>query len=353
MLLTRYAGSLIIRLSLIFLLAAASFMWLIILFAQFGDIGKGGFGFWQSVQYALLRLTDDLRILFPIACLLGTTVAFSLLASRSELTIMRLAGYSFAKLFQIVGGSVLLLLVPFILFLELVAPKLNAFAVNKKHELITGYAQEWKRHNIWLKQNDEFFYVHEVTPQRELRNIIRFRFTPHMELLEHTQANTAREGRHGWRIQGITTTDFTSFPLRISQAAEETWNFAMPIEAIQQQADLELVTFPELFHLWYYAWKNQVSEPLIALTFWQRLVYPIAVFFIVTLALPLLAVQGRNIAFGLRILLAVILGVIFYLATNLLGYLGLAYAWPPWLAAGFLPTIMGVGLIFLYCKNTY
>jgi lipopolysaccharide export system permease protein len=65
---------------------------------ELSRVGKGSYTTLDAVQYVLLLIPGLIYQLFPITALLGCTIGLGVLASNSELTIMRAAGISLNKI---------------------------------------------------------------------------------------------------------------------------------------------------------------------------------------------------------------------------------------------------------------
>ena len=95
--LDRHIGSAVL---LSILVVLAVILGLDLLFAYINELDelKGGYGAAQALNFTLLSLPRRLHDLLPLAALVGCLVGLGTLASNSELTIMRAAGVSIARI---------------------------------------------------------------------------------------------------------------------------------------------------------------------------------------------------------------------------------------------------------------
>jgi lipopolysaccharide export system permease protein len=84
---------------------------------------------------------------------------------------------------------------------------------------------------------------------------------------------------------------------------------------------------------------NHVQSGSFQLEFWQRIFQPLAVVVMVLLAMPFVFAAPRAVNIGKRIVLAMIVGFVFYVLTALLGQLSIVFQFPPLIAA-LLPIVL-------------
>jgi lipopolysaccharide export system permease protein len=102
--------------------------------------------------------------MLPMAALIGCLIGLGSLASNSELTIMRAAGVSIARIVWAVMKPMLVLMVAGVLIGEYVAPATETMAqANRALAQGSGDAQSSKR-GLWHRQGDEFIHINAVNP---------------------------------------------------------------------------------------------------------------------------------------------------------------------------------------------
>ena len=105
---------------------------------QLRKVGEGNYDMLAALVYVLLSLPRDLEQFFPMAVLLGGLIGMGVLASNSELTIMRAAGVSIGRIVWAVMKPMLALMLVGILIGEYVAPLTENQAHAIAHLLIGG-----------------------------------------------------------------------------------------------------------------------------------------------------------------------------------------------------------------------
>lgn len=74
-------------------------------------------------------------------------------------------------------------------------------------------------------------------------------------------------------------------------------------------------------------------------SFWQRLMQPITSLVLICLSVPFVFGSMRSASMGLRIMLGILIGFLFYMLNQLFGPITLVYQFPP-LFAAVIPTVL-------------
>ncbi|MGZ3159396.1 MAG: LptF/LptG family permease, partial [Burkholderiaceae bacterium] len=79
---------------------------------------------------------------------------------------------------------------------------------------------------------------------------------------------------------------------------------------------------------------KQVTERY-EIAFWKKLVYPLAIFVMMALALPFAYLHVRSGGVSLKIFIGIMIGVSFHLSNSLFSHIGLLNTWPALITAAF------------------
>jgi len=99
--LDRYLGRSILSTSLLVLVTLIALAGVFAFIAELEDVGKGHYTPGVAAQYVLLTLPGVGYLLFAPAVLLGSLLGLGALATNSELTVMRAAGVSVARSYDL------------------------------------------------------------------------------------------------------------------------------------------------------------------------------------------------------------------------------------------------------------
>ena len=96
--LDRYIGRSILLTSLLVLMTLVALASIFAFISELDDVGKGNYTVIGAAQYVFLTIPGKAYLLFAPAVLLGSLLGLGALASNSELTVMRAAGVSGARI---------------------------------------------------------------------------------------------------------------------------------------------------------------------------------------------------------------------------------------------------------------
>jgi lipopolysaccharide export system permease protein len=79
--------------------------------------------------------------------------------------------------------------------------------------------------------------------------------------------------------------------------------------------------------------ENRQRTDRYEIALWTKLLYPLAVFVMMALALPFAYLQARSGGLSLKIFIGIMIGVSFQLLNSLFSHIGLLNTWPPFMTA--------------------
>jgi lipopolysaccharide export system permease protein len=316
---------------------------LLVLFAFFdlihelGDLGRGNYRLLQVLAYVLLTLPGHVYELFPIAALIGTLYALIQLAGNSELTVMRVSGFSAPRIaLSLLRIGVIFVLVSFVVG-EFIAPYSERMATQLRiRSMSSVVAQEFKS-GLWMKDGASFVNVREVLPDSTLVGIKIYEFDPSYNLRAISYAEEAHHIKDSsWRLSDVEQTRFEGSSIRVTHLPQAYWSSVLSPDMLSV-----LLVVPEQMSAWnlyFYVRhlrenKQKTSRYEIAL--WSKFVYPMAVLVMMLLAIPFAMHQPRAGGISGKVFGGIMLGLSFHLLNRVFANLGLLHEWPPFLSAIF------------------
>jgi len=303
-------------------------------------VGSHDYTILDSIHYLLLTLPRRIYSMFPMASLLGTIIGLGLLASHSELIIMRANGISFMQL----AGSLVRL--AFILALvntaigEWIVPKtqpaaevLRATARGKTQAMLTS-------EGAWIKNQDTFIHIEKIYPGGHMQGITRYAFSPDGHLQSASYSQDAFFEGDSWTLQNTDYSIITQESVKTRHQTEEQWTSNISPNLlnvlISSPDDLSIYGLTQYIT---YLKNNRLNAESYLLAFWRKITQPFTTVVMIVLALTFIMSSVRNHAIGLRIVIGVVAGFAFYVLNQLFGPLSIVYNFPPWLAA-IIPTAL-------------
>ncbi|WP_291995099.1 LPS export ABC transporter permease LptG [Candidatus Accumulibacter sp. ACC003] len=330
----RYVAREVVGAVLLVLLAFLALFAFFDMLGEINDVGKGGYRLHHAFGFVLLRVPGRVYELMPIAVLIGTLYALSALARHSEITVLRASGLSAAGLllglFQVAG----VFAVATFLIGEYVAPPAERAANELRLRERGRMVGQDLRSGLWVKDERSFINVRVVLPDTRLRGIRIYEFDDDARLQTVTEAD-AGEYVHpdSWRLSGVVQTMMHADRSEVRQMPEFLWRSALNPDILAV-----LMVSPDrmsLQHLRTYTRhlsENRQATNRYDIAFWKKVVYPLAAFVMVALALPFGGSHYRD-GVGIKIFVGVMTGILFHMLNGLFANLGAINSWSPVLSA--------------------
>lgn len=306
------------------------------------SVGRGGYTMAHVAAYVALSVPVRVYELMPIAVLIGTLYALTLLARHSEITVLRASGLSTRGLLRALGKIGAVLAVITFVFGEFIAPPAERQAQQLRLQaLSTMVAQEF-RSGLWVKDEFSFINVREVRPDASMRGVRIYEFDAGFQLRSISDAATGRYLAPGrWQLDNVVQTLFEGERARVASTPEMQWSSSLTPDILT----VMMVTFPErmsLVSLYSYIrhlGDNQQKTERYEIALWKKIFYPLAVLVMMALALPFAYMQDRMGAVSVKVFAGIMLGVAFQLLNGLFSSLGVINSWVP-LVAAITPSVL-------------
>ncbi len=345
----RYIGRSIIGFTAVVGLLVFGLVLLFTFVGELGSVGKGTYGVMQALMYVLMIIPLQFYQVFPIVGLIGSIMALGMFASRSELTVMRAAGFSIAQVTVAVLTAALLLVAIVTLLGETVAPKLAYAAANYKQVQRYGGQSIATSTGTWIREKDSYIHVGKIVSNHHLQNVTRYEFDNSQNLLAETYIQRAAYEHHHWKLYGVSQSRFTAQGVQVQTWEHKPANFRLMPEvfAVAQLQPMGM-TMHNLHRYIKFQKRNGSDATSFSFNFWQRIFQPITTSVMMLLAIPFIFGSLRSVTMGLRIVMGIVVGGGFYLLNQFLGPFSMVYQVPPFLAAS-LPTVLfaAVGCIMM------
>lgn len=346
----RYIGKYISLSVLGALLVMFTLLTLIGFAGETSTIGRANYTLWKAVAYVLLVAPQNLYQLFPLISLLGTMMGLGMLSSHRELIAIRAAGVSIAR----IAGSALktgVILVSFAIFVgEVIAPPAIQYAklkrvnaINEKISLNTDYG-------LWARDGQTYIHVRRVEEDGQLIGINLYMFDDKHELTETVSAASADYVEDHWLLHRVTQR-------RISEdTIDKQFHQTMQWKSLLNPEVVNVVSVtPEDLSIWKlrgyidYLLDNQLDAREYQLSFWNKILMPVTIAVMIVLAVPFVFGTLRDAGAGQRLVVGFLIGLGFYIFSQLIANMGLVYGIPPVIAA-IIPTMvmLAISLFLLY-----
>lgn len=268
--------------------------------------------------YSLLMVPKDLEVFFPMAALLGGLIGLGILASRSELIVMETSGFSRFKIALAVMKTALPLVILTMAIGEWVAPISEQTARNMRSERLYGNSLLARQGSLWAKDGNDYVYIGHVDNDSSISNIDIYSVDKN-KLLSITHANRGVFENDVWTLSEIEKNDLTN-PEQITSINSLTmqWKTNITPDKLSIVAfDPDSLSASGLYQYSQYLKDSGQDTKYYDLLFWKKLIKPVSVAVMLLLALSFIFGPLRSVSMGVRVIIGISFGFIFYIADNL------------------------------------
>ncbi len=347
----RYLSATIIRMTAIVLLVLLAQSGFVNLVDQLDEIGEGSFSIGDAFFITVLLLPSIVFEIFPISVLLGTMLGLGSLANHSELIAIRSAGVSIWR-FARIGLMTGIILAAFATLIgEFVAPPAEQFARSHKAHLKDDKQGVSDLAGVWLRDGPRILNILQVQDDKHLAGVFTFDFNDNGRLLTIGRARSAvRLGDTTWRLNDYRATRVDGVVASVEEMDEYTLETSLAPDVLEVS-----VVQPEslsVFDLWDYVKylnSNELDTIKYEMALWSRTANVAAIPFMVLLGLPFVFGPLRSGGNGIRLVVGMVIGILYYLANGALANTSAVYDIPAvvtaWIPVALLALVSGIGIL--------
>ncbi len=352
MVLDRYIAKTVISGCLIASFVMLSIFAFIDFVTQLNSVGTGNYGVLQAVVFVLLQLPQRLYDLSPSILLLGGILSLGAMAANSELTVMRASGVSTVRITRSVLQTGFIIAIMVALLGEYIVPPstrtaktYRAQAMEKK--LIVGGSSD-----IWARDGNRYINVKKILPGYQLRGIHLYELDDNRQLSTMVYAERAHYQNDEWVLKNIKRSEISSTGITRSFEKQLKLKRLILLELFtvlelrpRDMSATELLTYSQ------YLQENKLDDDEFRLAFWIKIFTPLTCLAMLMIAMPIVfATTPRSGGVGQRLMLAVFIGVVYFVVNRSINHLGLALNVAPILSA-LLPLFLVMLISFYFMRR--
>ncbi|AMN66354.1 LPS export ABC transporter permease LptG [Psychrobacter sp. P11G5] len=334
----------------------------------------------DALRYIFYRSPYFLEQFMPTGALLGAVVGLGLLASKSELVVMRAAGVSIYRIVGWVLQPALIFVILALAINQFVLPHSNQLAKGINNEdsssLVTSVRGYWTMQPRFASNNDgdaqpdgsDILYIDYADVQGNIGEVKRWHLDNDGNLQTATHAEGGRysgripaptastepseQYRYEWQLNNMTELTINQgFESSQSRAPLNTLSLPFAPESVylltREAEDLSLTQLYKHRQFMQQQGKRSLDHEL---SFWQKLLSPLSILSLVIVACSFVFGSLRTHSLGLRIVVALLFGLLFSYVQDLVGFVSLATGFSPLLMV-LLPIIGSAALGFYLIKR--
>lgn len=346
--LTRYITRQVAAAILLVLAVLLGLELIIGLLDQTDDLG-GRYTLGPAAYYVVMTLPSHLPQFLPFAVLIGCLAGLGSLASTSELTVVRAAGVSIARILWMALQPALMVTFFGVVVAEYVAPRTEQIAQSYRALMQQDKDISISEYGLWHREGDNFIHFNAVQPDGELFGVTIFNLDSQRHLRTALFAERANYKKDHWELQNVRETHFGGDRLLNASEPTRLWQTQLSPELLNilvlDPSDLSITG------LWQYVGflKQQGSDSgAYELALWKKLLQPLAIISLVLVAASIIFGPLRQASMGSRIFVGLLIGIVFRFSQDMLGPASLVFGFPPILASAIPISIsLAVGVLLL------
>lgn len=294
----------------------------------------------QVILFSALRLPNLAFEMMPIAALIGSLLGLGALAGNSEIIVMRSAGLSVNRLGGMVALSGLVMLIATGLIGEFIGPPLDLYAREMRLEARSEKDDARLGNATWVKDGPVYLHLERINSEFEFGSIYLFRFDDGNELASIAKAeNSGIDDNDNWVLENLRETKFRNDGVQVveSQRAVESFEVNAELLGSSLAKPLSLSARGLLVYIDYLK-RNNLDADQYESEFWYRVSRTSAVLIMPILALSFVFGSLRSGGAGGRLMIGLVVGLAYYLASETLANSGQVFNLNPVLV-NWLPTL--------------
>lgn len=314
------------------------------------DSTQGNYGVAQALLFALLRLPQLSFEMLPIAALIGALLGLGTLANNSELVVMRTAGLSVAQLAGMVAVGGVVLTVFTALVGEFIGPPLDYFARTMRDEARFEQDDRANGNAAWVKDGPVILHLERINTEFEFGAVYMFRFNEDRSLASIARAeNAGIDDSEQWVLENLRETRFDGNSVDVVEAPRAVAEFDVNSEllGITLVKPVSLSARGLMSYISYLK-RNGLDAQRYETELWSRIARTSTVVIMPVLALAFVFGSLRSAGAGGRLMIGVLIGLAYFLASEMLANSGQVFNLNPavvtWLPSIALMMVTGFAL---------
>lgn len=293
---------------------------------ELSSVGRGTYEISDALLYTALLIPIRLVDFFPMSVLIGALFGLGHLAQNSELTVMRAAGMTTWR----ISGSTIkasLLLIAFMLIIsEFIAPQASKSARQLYTNAVSGGELSVSKTGLWAKKSNQIIQIGSILNDGQLKDITLYEMVNGHQIKTITKAQSASHEGAQWLLNDVLETTFLENEVVAQHYQSKAWDNPLEVSQIELLSlEPNYLNLYELFNYLIYLRQNGLETDTFQLTFWSKLLQPLAVAVMMFLACAFVFGPMRNVSMGARVLSGVMLGFAFHIINRTFGPISLVY----------------------------
>jgi len=290
---------------------------------------EGDYGAPEIFKYVLMTVPKRIYNVISLAVLIGSLLGLGVLANNSELTVMRAAGMSLARISWAAIKPAMLFVAAALLIGEFVVPHSENYAQSQRALAESSGEAVSSRYGYWHREGDIYMHFNTVLPGGVLYGVTQYDFEQR-ELRKSLFAKRAIfQGDH-WVLQNVQLSELSESQVKVGDYPTLRWDTELTPEVLKVVVvDPEDLSIIGLHTYTNYLKEQGLDSKRYRLAFWKKILQPLAIIVMVLVALSCIFGPLRSVTMGYRVFSGIILGVLFRYTEDFLGPASIVFGFEP------------------------
>ncbi|NIV17761.1 MAG: LPS export ABC transporter permease LptG [Woeseiaceae bacterium] len=315
--------------------------------AELDDV-QGDYQTPRVVLYTLLRLPQIAFEMLPVAVLIGSLLALGGLAANSEIIVMRSAGLSIRRLAGMVATTGFGLLVVTVLLGEFISPPLDYYARNMRLEARFEQEDDRLGNETWVKDGPVVMHLERVSSEFEFGSVYKFSFDEDNNLTAIAKAeNSGIDENDRWLLENFRETRFQDDGVRVVKSSLAVQSLDIDAEVLGiSLVKPQSLSGRGLLDYIAYLKRNALDSDRYETELWYRIARTATIMIMPILALAFVFGSLRTGGAGARLMIGIVIGLAYYLASEMLANSGQVFNLDPAMVAWLPSAALALATLF-------
>jgi lipopolysaccharide export system permease protein len=267
---------------------------------------------------------------------------------------MRASGISVMRITRSVLQTGLFIAILVALLGEYIVPSATRAAKAYRAEAMERKLIVGGTNDIWARDGNRYVNVKQILPDRQLRNIRVYEMGDDRELKAIIHARHAQYQNDEWVLDSIKRSEITETGVTTSFEKQLKMKRLILLELFtvlelesKDMSAVELLTYSE------YLRENKLDDDEYKLAFWIKIFTPLTCLAMLMIAMPIVfSTTPRSGGAGQRLMLALLIGIVYFVVNRSINHLGLALNIAPILSAA-IPLVIVAAVSMFFLKRVH
>jgi lipopolysaccharide export system permease protein len=305
---------------------------------------RATYTFTDALFYVTVSAPTRLYEMIPMITLIGCLAGLGGLATHSELTAIRAAGVSTHRIMLSTMKAASLMMIFSLIMGEYIVPDLERTASSFRTVSLgreVAVSNDGKGH--WHREGNNYMRFSAIEPNGVLHGLTVYEFDDDTNLKSMTYAKRALYQRKQWTMEQVSRTDVSAFETVVTSSPTGILDTDLTPERLKFVAqEPKNMAISTLYRYSQYLEKQGLGGAEFELAFWKKLLQPISTIALVLVGISFIFGPLRSVTMGQRLFSGILVGLVYKIAVDLLGPIGLLIGIGP-LFANLIPIILCFG----------